>query len=77
MMYENHKGSVGSMESSGAVKIFQRSIKNQKFRFNNYIEDGDSNSFNKVVQSKPYGKTFRMSPSYVAVNLQRQKIIRW
>ena len=54
----NHKGSAGSMESAGAIEIFQRSINNHKLRYNNYIGDGDSSSFNKVVQSKPYGKTF-------------------
>ena len=54
----NHKGSASSMESAGAIEIFQRSINNHKLRYNNYIGDGDSSSFNKVVQSKPYGETF-------------------
>ena len=45
----NHKGSASSMESAGAIKIFQRSINNHKLRYNNYIGDGDSSSFNKVV----------------------------
>ena len=53
----NHKGSAGSVESAGAIKIFQRSINNHKLRCNNSIGDDDSCSFNKVVQSKPYGET--------------------
>ena len=54
----NHKGSAGSMESAGAIEIFQRSINNGKLRYNNYMGDGDSSSFSKVVQSKRYGETF-------------------
>ena len=54
----NHKDSAGSMESAGAVEIFQWSMNNHNLRYNSYIGDGDSSSCNKVVQSKPYGKTF-------------------
>ena len=54
----NHKGSAGSMESAGDIEIFQWSMNNHNLRYNSYIGDGDSSSCNKVVQSKPYGKTF-------------------
>ena len=46
------------MESAGAIEIFQRSINNHKLRYNNYIGGGSSISFNKAMQSKPYGATF-------------------
>ena len=51
----NNKGSAGSMESAGAVAIFKRSVRKHKLRYKYYIGDGDSRSFSKVVQSKPYG----------------------
>ena len=57
----NHIGSASSMMSAGAIKIFQRSINSLKLRFNNYIGDGGSSPFNKVVQSKPYEETFIMN----------------
>ena len=40
------------------MEIFQQSINNHKLRYKNYIGDGDSSSFNKAVQSKPYGEIF-------------------
>ena len=53
-----YKGSAGSLETAGAIEIFQRSINNYKHRYNNYMGDDESSSFNKVVQSKAYGETF-------------------
>ena len=53
----NHKGSSTSMESEGAVKIFNRSIDKYNLRYVNYIGDGDSSSFSKVVDSNPYPGT--------------------
>ena len=46
------------MESAGDIEIFQWSMNNHNLRYNSYIGDGDSSSCKKVVQSKPYGKTF-------------------
>ena len=54
----NHKGSSDSLESAGAINIFQRPTNNHKLRYNNYIGDGDSSSFNKIVQSKLYKETY-------------------
>ena len=54
----NNKSLAGSIESAGAIEIFQRSINNNKLRYNNYTGDGDSSSFNKFMQSKPCGETF-------------------
>ena len=68
----NHEGSAGSIESAGAIEIFQRSINNRKLRYNNYIGDGDFSSFNKVVQNKPYGKTFIINKLECAGHIQKR-----
>ena len=60
------------MESAGAIEIFQRSINNHKLRYNNYIGDGDSSSFNKVVQSKPYGETFIINKLECVGHIQKR-----
>nr|XP_047137510.1 uncharacterized protein LOC124814012 [Hydra vulgaris] len=54
----NHTKSAGSMESEGAVHMFNRSESKYNLRYNNYIGDGDSSSFKRVVESKPYGDAF-------------------
>ena len=51
----NHKQSSGAMEAAGAITIFQSSIKKHKLRYSHYIGDGDTESFRKVADSKPYG----------------------
>ena len=51
----NHDKSSGAMESAGAVKMFARSINKNNLRYASYIGDGDTSSFNDVVNSKPYG----------------------
>ena len=51
----NHDKASGVMESAGAVKMFARSIEKNKLRYTSYIGDGDTSSFNDVINSKPYG----------------------
>lgn len=51
----NHKRSAGAMESAGAIAIFEQSISKYKLRYLKYIGDGDTGSFNKVVEARPYG----------------------
>lgn len=51
----NHNGSAGSMESAGAIQIFSSSIDQYNLRYSQYLGDGDTGSFNKVVDAKPYG----------------------
>ena len=51
----NHSGSAGSMESTGAVNLFNRSVKKYNLRYKEYLGDGDSSAFKQVVDSKPYG----------------------
>ena len=52
-----HTGSSGSMEAAAAVDIFKRSIENNNLRYTRFIGDGDTNSFSKVSESKPYGES--------------------
>ena len=51
----SHKGSAGSMESSGVVKMFERSENKNRLRYTTFIGDGDSSSYSSVVKAKPYG----------------------
>ena len=53
----NHTGSAGAMEAVGAVRIFSRSEEQREFRYMQYLGDGDSASFRKVNESKPYGES--------------------
>ena len=51
----NHKASSGAMEAAGAVEIFKRSVERSKLQFTQYIGDGDTEAFGKVIESCPYG----------------------
>ena len=52
----NHKGSAGSMESW--IKIYKRSVEERCLRYITYLGDGDSKSFQDIVNANPYpGKT--------------------
>lgn len=51
----NHTGSAGAMEAVGAVRIFSRSEQMRKLKYTQYLGDGDSASFKKVLEAKPYG----------------------
>ncbi len=51
----NHKGSAAAMEPVGAVRIFERSEETRSLRYTKYLGDGDSSSFKKVQESRPYG----------------------
>lgn len=52
----NYEGSSGGMESEGAVKIFQRSVSSRGVKYIEYLGDGDSKGYNRVVAAKPYGE---------------------
>ncbi|KAJ4444118.1 hypothetical protein ANN_05907 [Periplaneta americana] len=52
---KNFDGSSGGMEAEGAVRIFQRSNQTRGVKYKQYLGDGDSKGFVKVVESKPYG----------------------
>ena len=54
----NHKGSGGSMESAGVLQIYKRSVEERYLRYTMYLGDGDSKSFQDIVNVNPYpGKT--------------------
>jgi hypothetical protein len=46
------------MEVEGAVRIFNRSELTRGVRYVDYLGDGDSKGFKKVVDSKPSGDSF-------------------
>ena len=50
----NHPGSAGSMEAAGVVNIFKRSVETKKLRYTTYLGDGDSKSFQDIVESNIY-----------------------
>lgn len=53
----NHEGSSGSMEAAGAIIMFARSVSKNNLMYTEYIGDGDTSSFTKVQESKPYNDT--------------------
>ena len=50
----NYKGTSQSIESSGAVEVWRRSIDKHNLAYGTYIGDGDSSSFKNLIQSDPY-----------------------
>ena len=52
---KNYDGSANSMEVECALRMWQRSIDVNKLRYTTMLCDGDSKSFDAVVQEKPYG----------------------
>ena len=51
----NHTGSANSMETVGALRIFERSYISRGLQYKDMLGDGDSATYNKIVQRKPYG----------------------
>lgn len=52
----NHEGAAGNMEAASILEMFQRSLEKYGLRYTSYIGDGDSKTFTKIVNSKPYGE---------------------
>ena len=50
----NHSGSSNSMETFGAVRIFERSVATRGLKYKDMLGDGDS-TYNSTVDIKPYG----------------------
>ena len=44
------------METVGAVRIFERSYITRGLKYKDMLGNGDSSTFNSVVDSKPYGE---------------------
>ena len=53
----NHKGSSGAMECAGAIEAFRRSIPFLNLKYTGYLGDGDTKSYQQVVDTAPYGNT--------------------
>lgn len=51
----NHFGSAGNMEVEGMKQIFNRSEEFHGVRYTKYIGDGDTATFTKISEMKPYG----------------------
>ncbi len=52
----NHTGSSGSMETAGAVRIFERSVATRALKYKDMLGDGDSSTYSAIVESNPYGE---------------------
>ena len=50
----NHTKSSGAMEADGAIAIFQRSVDKYNLRYTQYLGDGDTGSYSKVCDARPY-----------------------
>ena len=47
----NHIGSSGSMETAGALGIFEISVVTRELKYKDMLGDGDSSSYSAVVAS--------------------------
>ena len=52
----NHVGGANGMEAVGAVRIFNRSSATRGLQYTDMLGDGDSSTYNSVVENKPYGE---------------------
>lgn len=51
----NHYGSSGSMDASGMLSIFQRSVEKYSARYTEFLGDGDSKAHKAIVEEAVYG----------------------
>ena len=66
----NHVGSSGSMEVSGALILFSRSLTKHKFRYINMVSDGDSKAYSAVKDV--YGSTLLLTNWIVLGTFKRE-----
>ena len=52
----NHQGSARSMETTGAVRIIEQSLATRGLKYMDMLGDGDSSTYNTMVESQPYGE---------------------
>ena len=50
----NYIKSSGSMESAGAINMFNHSVEKSIIIYYEYLGDDDSSSFKEIIESKPY-----------------------
>lgn len=58
---KDYDGSSGGMEVAGVANIFKRSIQSRGVLYTDYLGDGDSKAYQKVVEDKPYGPTVKIN----------------
>lgn len=52
----NHTGSANSMDTVGALRIFERSLATRGLKYKDMVGDSDSATCNTIVENKPYGE---------------------
>ena len=57
----NHIKSSGSMESAGAINIFNRSVEKNSIMYHECLGVGNSSSFKEVIEFEPY-KAYNIVP---------------
>lgn len=50
----NHEGSAGKMEVDAVIEMFSRSEDLHNVKYVNYIGDGDSKTFKRILDAEPY-----------------------
>lgn len=68
----NYFGTSGSMEVTGAVTLFQRSISQYNVRYLEYLGDGDTNAYKSVCDSKPYGLDIKINKIECVGHVQKR-----
>eukprot|EP00112_Aurelia_sp_Birch-Aquarium-sp1_P015466 Seg3426.2 transcript_id=Seg3426.2/GoldUCD/mRNA.D3Y31 product="hypothetical protein" protein_id=Seg3426.2/GoldUCD/D3Y31 len=70
----NHKGSNGEMESSGASKIFHRSIEKRGLKYMIMVGDGDTGCLGAVAKSwkEKYGDDYNITKEECVGHVQKR-----
>jgi len=68
----NHEGPAGNMEASSILEMFRRSFQKYGLRYNQYIGDGDSKTYTRIVNSKPYGDDFAIHKKECVEHVQKR-----
>lgn len=56
----NYQGTSGMMEVKAAEVLWSRSIEKYKIRYTTMVSDGDSKSYNRLLELQPYGPQFQV-----------------
>ena len=70
----NHSGSAGSMEASGAVEMFLRSIDKHGLIYKIFVGDGDSSSYGKVKERclQEFGEIYDVEKEECVGHIQKR-----
>lgn len=67
-----HEGPSGNMEMQAIHKLFERSHDKYGVKYNNYIGDGDSKVYKKVLEAKPYGQDYQINKKECIGHVQKR-----